>query len=681
MLKLKHIKLKNFMNIASADLDLSSMMNLFQGNPGQGKSAVFEAISCCFSTEKKSGTYGEYVRRQSVMEDAEIFLEADIYGKPATFKMTINEDGGVSRQFTYDGETRTAAKDIDKALNELELRYYASIFLSMQGAHDISDMTPADRAKYIQKLLDFSFDEEIAKADAKITEVKDLITENDKDISAKEAALNVLRNTKYEEKPLPFDETVYNEYVAETSLKQQELAQISAEAALKVEAQQTLANRKTERFGIKSSIDAKNHEIEKMNARKAEIEAAKSQIESYNVSLAEAEKISAEKADNYKKLSEEQNKINNELSNLVIERTELNIGLDLLKSKKALIERGVCPECGQPVHDLDANIDDKLKAQEESLKEVGLKILNHENAKSMKGEELVKANQELAKANNEVSSYKILIKGKQELLANKFDENALNRLQTEIDALNQSLTTLDAVINDAQAKVDAIQIKDSKGISDRITWLNAQTSAYVTTIKDNETARKNQEKQAEDIKKYETELEACKLTKEKLAIKKADYDDGMKILKTTLPQFMSISICQKFTNLMNEFINKVFDEFTVRLDFKKTGCIFEYTKLPVEEDKWLNAKMASGYEKAMLTLSFKYALSNLYNIDIFIGDEIDKAANDDFSEKFFESLLNCGQFKQIFIISHHEYLRDYIENNFNSRKCYIVSGGKFVEDY
>jgi hypothetical protein len=90
--------------------------------------------------------------------------------------------------------------------------------------------------------------------------------------------------------------------------------------------------------------------------------------------------------------------------------------------------------------------------------------------------------------------------------------------------------------------------------------------------------------------------------------------------------------------------------------------------------------MSSGFERAVLTTAFKTILAKYYNIDLFIGDEIDKASNDDDSIKLFSVLLGLNQFSQVFLISHKKALGNYLEENFSDDiTLYEAKDGKFTK--
>jgi chromosome segregation ATPase len=162
------------------------------------------------------------------------------------------------------------------------------------------------------------------------------------------------------------------------------------------------------------------------------------------------------------------------------------------------------------------------------------------------------------------------------------------------------------------------------------------------------------------------------------------YEEVLNILDKTLPNYMVVKTCASLQNEMNNFIQSIFPTYEVQLQNSKKGCEFFYTKdnTIMEQPKkrnnaWLNSKMSSGFEKALLTIAFKVSLAQLYGINVLILDEPDGAADKDNSLLFFENLLNAS-FDQIFLVSHKSDIREMILNNISNSICYVAEKGNFT---
>ena len=131
MIRIDSLKIENFMNITEAYFEFSSI-NYFYGEPASGKSAVFEAISICFSSEKRSATYGEYVKQGC--DFAKIDLKFKIYDDDAEIVLVINRVAGTPYEctLTYKGETYKNTKATEKLNQTFNLEYLSKIMFQMQ---------------------------------------------------------------------------------------------------------------------------------------------------------------------------------------------------------------------------------------------------------------------------------------------------------------------------------------------------------------------------------------------------------------------------------------------------------------------------------------------------------------------------------------------------------------------
>ena len=91
----------------------------------------------------------------------------------------------------------------------------------------------------------------------------------------------------------------------------------------------------------------------------------------------------------------------------------------------------------------------------------------------------------------------------------------------------------------------------------------------------------------------------------------------------------------------------------------------------------LPIKQASGFEKAILSICFKSVLCEAYNIPFVILDEVDAAASEDNSRRFFDIIINGGLFQQSIIISHKLDVQETIKGMSDDIISYFVSDGKF----
>lgn len=88
MIVISSLKLKNFMNIASADLRFQKGINVLAGKNGQGKSAVLEAIAFCLTGRRRGDSWKDYIKSK----ETSFYIELNII------------HNGENIQFKYVGE-------------------------------------------------------------------------------------------------------------------------------------------------------------------------------------------------------------------------------------------------------------------------------------------------------------------------------------------------------------------------------------------------------------------------------------------------------------------------------------------------------------------------------------------------------------------------------------------------
>jgi hypothetical protein len=130
-----------------------------------------------------------------------------------------------------------------------------------------------------------------------------------------------------------------------------------------------------------------------------------------------------------------------------------------------------------------------------------------------------------------------------------------------------------------------------------------------------------------------------------------------------------------------------FPDFYVKLFFNKKGVEFYFTEekgycekeKEMDKDSLINIKLASGFQKALLSTAFKIALCRAYQLSLLILDESDASSNDENSENMFDTILNSGFFEQTIIITHKKLIRDLILSKVSDYKMYQAKNFKFSE--
>lgn len=683
MIKPKYIHIQNFNNITDAELDLSSAVSLFVGDNGSGKTSVVDAIGLCLFEYKRSDTYADYIK--SGKDNACIYFECEISNEPITFNITINKTGSTAleREVNFQGKVYHNS-EVSALLESLNLKYFSDIFCSMQNGKDITRLSPTERVAYIQKLLAFSFGPQTKTIDDTIKQLTETITE----LSTTNAALSqTIQNLEKQIKPLNNLDNLYSN-IDEIKTKASQLQSyiVSKTAALRSNAAVAIVKDK-----INAEIVALTNELTSKNTKAAEIKLAnESRTKTVN-------KISEVKAI----ISEYEVKINNievKLNSLdtqyaVQETTVQNKSAEyyaaeaqfnVCKNNFDKVNHDKCPYCGQDIsadnkahykQELDNAEETSFKLQKDlSLEKDKLSTLSNDRATLLREKMSLAAL--LDAQNNQLRSY----------------ETELVCIDNELIQLKPLLENINSIEQLIKEKQDLLKLENEKLLEiDNDEWNNSQKqlSEYNQIITNyqrivdenthiqaaNETLQKNIDLQRKTL---DENIEKYTLLSDDLAV----YKEAKQIFEKKLPQFIIIKTCKKIQNKLNELVQTIFPNLYIRLFYSKKGIEFFYSTLGVideeaDKDSMLPIKQASGFEKAILSICFKSVLCEAYDIPFVILDEVDAAASEENSRRFFDIVINGGLFQQSIIISHKIDIQDTIKGMSDSISSYMVAEGNF----
>ena len=612
-LKIKHLELTDFMNIHSASLSFSSLNYIF-GEPASGKSALFEAMALAFGLDKRAGSFGEYVKQGA--DKAEVRLDSALYDdENASINLTLNKrDSGSScdRALTWKGATYKNSKATE-LLDSMKVPYYAKIAFQMQQAEDIVDQTPASRLEYIKQLFDFDY----TTQKQEVQNLKAALTESQRNFVAKKQADELLiTNVSAQLAAIPAsDDLPFSDEEADRFRAQIDANSKAIVDGTKVKALRENVKRKLETVEALSRVSSVGRAVSVLGAEEEAVWAPR---------LKEA-KGAAEEA-----------------SRKVL----------TLKGRRSALVRPkggeTCPVCGQQIP-LDT---DAVARWEKSVKEAEEEISAAEEEKK-KAEEILSAI-ERDPARAELSRAFAHAK---ELLS--LEQGALRRLPAlSSNETKESLTAQLVTLGGVETPDAEALLRENAALQAKI---DEQRKAKETLAK-----RKALEEQIatlhEDVKRLETELS-------KDVGMGAVYDEAYDILNKLLPQYRTKVFCDASKKDLNDFVHLIFKNYEVEVDVsKRGGCNLLYTKdrsvLNEKRNAWLDVKMSSGFERAVLTTAFKSMLARFHGLDLFIGDEIDKASSDTDSCKLYSALLESKQFNQVFIISHKKALGQFLRDEY-----------------
>lgn len=683
MIKPKYIHIQNFNNITDAELDLSSTVSLFVGDNGSGKTSVVDAIGLCLFEYKRSDTYADYIK--SGKDNACIYFECEISNEPITFNITINKTGSTAleREVNFQGKVYHNS-EVSTLLESLNLKYFSDIFCSMQNGKDITKLSPTERVAYIQKLLAFSFGPQIKTTDDTIKQLTETITE----LSTTNAALNqTIQNLEKQIKPLNNLDNLYSN-IDEIKTKASQLQSyiISKTAALRSNAAVAIVKDK-----INAEIVALTNELTSKNTKAAEIKLAnESRTKTVN-KISEVKAIISEYEIKINNIETKLNSLDTQyaaqettVQNKSAEYYAAEAQLNVCKNNFDKVNHDKCPYCGQ---DISADNKAHYKQELDNAEEATLKLQKDLDIEKDKLNTL--SNEKTGLLREKMSLAALLDAQNNQLRSYETELVCIDNELTQLKPLLENINSIEQLIKEKQ---DLLKLENEKLLEiDNEEWNNSQKqlSEYNQIITNyqrivdenthihaaNEALQKNIDLQRKTL---DENIEKYTLLSDDLAV----YKEAKQIFEKKLPQFIIIKTCKKIQNKLNELVQTIFPNLYIRLFYSKKGIEFFYSTSGVtdeeaDKDSMLPIKQASGFEKAILSICFKSVLCEAYDIPFVILDEVDAAASEENSRRFFDIVINGGLFQQSIIISHKIDIQDTIKGMSDSISSYMVAEGNF----
>lgn len=682
------------MCISKADLNLDSNVVIFEGANGQGKSAIIEAIAICLSEHKRSDSMKEFV--QKGYDHGKIILKTLLNNELITFDINLNYRHGtpLERNVLYKGK-HYINSEVTDLINSLELTFYSDIILSMQNQDDIATMTPTQRSNLLQKLFQFDFESQLKAIDEKVKEYENLskINYGKLDAIAKDIDLKKQKLLTTVKKEFPFSKEEY-------AVKQKNLNEFMMKLNSLNDGIQKVNELQNEKSKLIINDKELNIKLNLLNTKRSEAKSSKKELENFNFDkqINDLQLKLNEYDENAEQLNKQSNNYNETIEKLSGQEKELQSNKTLMTYKEKdidkrlkLIDKGICPECGQSTHNLNKEkvIEEKddvytqIKKIDDNLNKLKLDISSNKKELEKVKSELSSNDKQKMQCQLEINS---LQKNYETLKSKLMPIDKWNELENGIKLTTENLENNSHSIEEISKHIDEMSNK----MKERDDMTKQYSSLYEDIQKYNEvdsfnTIVETQKKEYEtDITTNEKELENINKQNVEYVKEIKSYNDARHILEKELPNYLVVKTCAKLEKEMNDFIQVVFPNFKIRLLQSKRGVEFFYTtndNIDLNDIKLLiNAKMASGYEKAVLSAAFKVALCKAYGLTFAAFDEIDAAASDDNSVKTFESLLQSETFNQMFFITHKEPTKKIIKSLADNIISYHVTEGRFIDD-
>jgi DNA repair exonuclease SbcCD ATPase subunit len=733
----KSLSLTNFKRIKKADLEFAKI-NIFSGENYSGKSSIISALVYIFTNylEDKIQNYIRWETQgfnlHSVIQDHKNVYDYSIkYTKSNDKTLLINN----KEKYVNSEASKKFSQIIDP-----NLAFYSSVSMQGKSTNVIFD-SPTDRANTLKtilgldKLLEIS---DLMKKDISLKENREQVVQGEISIleNAKYIYMNIPEIEPIDDVLSHFEILQQQKEVYELSLRKYQAYLDQVVQYKKVQEQITILDNQIESMISESEvlkgkllpvIDFDVNSLLNVNSQLATLNKAK---HDYDLQLSNISKFVEKK--NYiikqceLKETESNNIVITRLKSLPFSQDDIfalvdkskthQAELNVLNKNKTLFASGKCPTCSQPYHGDMGKLEEDISYHKQEIDKYTIQING--------------MNKELSEYNQAVENRKLL-SAKKESLIKEIDsfKNEIINIESYIANLQSSIffneeeytlklqefTEQAEVLKRKQLEADQVK-KANENTNNNIIRLNNLIQANKTTIA---SLRGHQEpivvseppiydkdlynELQKKINIYESALQSRdkaikhnELIKQKenedtsllnsLKDEKDDLYSQIEILKSSKnlvdkdmsPNFLESGVVD-IVQIMNHVFTKIHPEYEILIKQEKKNLEFFYNYTDSKGDKVpVSILMASGFERQIVSLCFKLALTLLSGTRILFLDETDSDAKDNNSILFYDRLLESSILDQVFIISLKPETVKHIIDNFNAR-CFYIDNGQVVK--
>lgn len=664
------------------DIQVADIQRYFSNGIVSHNSSIFEAIALCWTERRRGDSYKDFIKHGT--DSAEIHLVASIHGEPIQFDVEIRDKKGATpfqRTITYKKE-KYVNSECTTLLTSFDIDYLQHIMFSMQGENNITDLKPSERTKLLKRIFNFEFESQLSQLDK-------LVEQEEQNSLVLKTRVDVLSHMKFEYEQA--EQTLTLDKRSEIENRITEIDEI-----IRVQEQNQLLQSETS-HRLESlraqgqAASARKHSIEKdisdLNSSYTRLLGDKNRHSQALLTLPDSVKLEEEIKE--KTAAIESFKILVEQNRLLIQEKENNLGSRqsrILELRNHIVahKQGICPQCGQDTHpETVPELETSLESVEQLYEELLSQKMMLETAE--KG------------AERNISTYQAAIPNLREKIKSSADmkiqfesifktiEESTQQTNGTIEIRKSTLLEVENQIKELEQQIEEISPKlvrmiPTTSLLSEKSGLANQVQRHLAVIARNEVIeRKNIEmKQKEEGNKQL--LIDLNRQQNDLLLSTNNYKDAKRILEVDLPNYIIVKACSKLEKHINHFISEVKEGMVVRLFQARSGVEFFYS--PVGEvansEDWASTKMASGFERELLSAAWRVALARAYNLHALMLDEVDSAANTFSSEKMFREIANLTGFEQLFIVSHKPEVVDILLQENERVTAYFVQDGIFT---
>lgn len=723
---IKKIQIKDFKILRDVTIDSLGKINVYAGGNGEGKSTVLNAIQYAI-TDYLPENLSNYINRFG--KEFEIGVEFahegndysffTRYAKKSEKSLVINGEDEEDQPDQY--LNSDAVKYLQSFINP-QLTLYSSI--SAQGeAIQILSETPSNRLAKLKAILGLD------RISAIVEKMKMDEKECEREIDVLRSRADVLREQKFDFVDVPKldqditelkdtlarlmekktiydnDKAAYDEYIRQVREYRTSRSRVNElKNTLIVEANANIdkikATNKDIIIDIKEYITLKDE----LSDYQAKWTAWSNQYQARKDYEREIGKLEEQVKGFWNTLNTDPEYQLFELPSLTLTDAEAEsvdqVNDDLMSFKKAvdtlteklsLAKAGKCPTCGKDYcADIPALEKQLLEAEGEVEKtEAYIKSLKEkisEYALASTQLQVVRINREnlaarIEDVEKQISEKKVVPEpdplpfDREVMVQANIRFSTMTKNKEQSDQLLKDIEKYNADIIRYTAEVDLLE-KTTVPIEapapapfDETAFEKAKNDVllYEQRVKEIENLEAINQRTHEARKKNIAEIESIQQTTDSIEFKRGIIRDSYKFLDKDFSAYV-IEHGTHYINIkMNEFFQKVYPKYNVVFKQDKKSIEFFYGEFDLPEEKYSPAGLASGFEKQLLALSFRFALCTLQNLGIFVLDEIDSDAELENSMSLYRNLLQQNIFEQIHCITHRPETIEMLVNEFQAQ--------------
>ncbi len=682
---LKTLTLKNFRKFKNATIDFPDGVTGVVGLNGVGKSTIFEAIAWVLYGSVAARTSSEEIKRQGtinsdpcrveiefIFEEEKIRVVREMKGKNLSSQATATVNGKVAAT-----SAESVTRFIQKKLGMDFKSFFTSIFARQKELNTLSSMNASERRPLILKMLGIDSIDEIIKEVRSDKKSKDTYIErlnndlkDEKGNDKKVIFEHQLKSKKEEIQKI--DKKIKNEKEQIKKLKN-EKEQIGKKYKKSKEKYETLNKQKEELSDKKTLFENKKKLESEIKDLKEKIEKRKEKLETEQKKLKEFKNTENDFKSSEMRLED----INNHLEKL-FKKIEKNTALsdritedikEAKTKKEKIVEIGPdakCPTCERV-----------LSGQYNVL------LNKFETEVSKKKENIENYNKEIESVKKE----KERIEREREALRKK-----RNYLQSEIRKKDKIEATLSHI--ESEIKKEKNDLENKKTIFDDIGKIDFNLKEYNSIKKEVEKAYENYQNVLEDYNNKKDELSKYALISEKNQGEKKlikqhieNIENKIKELEKFKKRIKEEKNAVKYLGLLSDVMNDFRTYLISRIrptlssyasDFYRRLTDGKYNEIELDENynvliydngESFGIERFSGGEEDLANLCLRLSISEFITeraggiFNFIILDEI-FGSQDNIRRQNIMKALNAlsSKFRQIFIITHVEEIKNYVEN-------------------